>query len=166
MKQNLTTLQEATKHKDGTYVSLELDAISQGLLDHFVEMNLGLTERIDPSTYHITVIYSRTPVPRAEVLQGVADVDAYATGYEVFPTKDGNKCLVLRVASKAAEQLNSYLGTLGATSDYDDYKAHITICYDYKGPENINSLPVPQFALHFDRLNVAPLDPQFTPANK
>ena len=166
MKQNLTTLQEATKHKDGTYVSLEMDAPSQGLLDHFVEMNLGLTERIDPSTYHITVIYSRTPVPRAEVLQGVADVYANATGYEVFPTKDGNKCLVLRVESKAAEQLNSYLGTLGATSDYDDYKAHITLCYNFKGSDDVSNLPVPQFSLHFDRLHVAPLDPLFTPANK
>jgi len=166
MKQNLTTLQEATKHKDGTYVSLEMDVASQGLLDHFVEMNLGLTERIDPTTYHITVIYSRTPVPRAEVLKGSADVGAYATGYEVFPTKDGNKCLVLRVESKAAEQLNSYLGTLGATSDYDDYKAHITLCYDYKGSDDLSNLPVPQFPLHFDRLNVAPLDPLFTPANK
>ena len=166
MKQNLTTLQEATKHKDGTYVSLEMDAESQGLLDHFVEMNLGLTERIDPTTYHITVIYSRTPVPRAEVLKGSADVGADAVGYEVFPTKDGNKCLVLRVVSKAAEQLNSYLGTLGATSDYLDYKAHITLCYDYKGSDDLSNLPVPQFPLHFDRLNVAPMDPLFTPANK
>lgn len=166
MKQNLKTLQEATKHKDGTYVSLEMDKESQGLLDHFVEMNLGLDERIDPSTYHITIIYSRTPVPSAEGLKGNADVYATPIGYEVFPTKDGNKCLVLRVESKAARLVNDYLASEGATSDYDEYKAHVTICYDYKGPEDVTTLPLPQFELHFDRLHVAPLDPQFTPANK
>lgn len=166
MKQSLTTLQEATKHKDGTYVSLEMSKESQDMLDHFVEMNLGLDERIDPSTYHITVIYSRTPVPRAEALKGSADVYAFAKGYEVFPTKDGGRCLVLRVESEAATLLNNYMNTLGATSDYDSYKAHITICYEFDGPEDVTQLPVPQFSMHFDRLHVAPLDPQFTPANK
>ena len=62
----LATLSQYAKHKDGTYVSMDLSDESRALLDNFVEMNLGLTERVDPSTYHITIIYSRTPVPSAE----------------------------------------------------------------------------------------------------
>ena len=57
----LATLIQFAKHKNGTYVSLNLSNQSKELLDNFVEMNLGLTERVDKSTYHITVIYSRTP---------------------------------------------------------------------------------------------------------
>ena len=166
---NLISLTQFAKHKDGTYVSLDLSKESKALLDNFVEMNLGLTERVDPSTFHITIIYSRTPVPSAENLldmPSLLPVEALATGYEVFPTKNDGKCLVMRLACPYATRLNSELGKQGATSDYDEYKPHLTIAYDIEQDIDPNSLPLPQFQLVFDKLNVAPLDPQFTPENK
>lgn len=166
---NIASLSQYAKHKDGTYVSLEMSKQSRELLDHFVEMNLGLEERVDPSTYHITVIYSRTPVPSAENLlhmNSTLPVEAQVMGYEVFPTKNDGQCLVMRVICPYATRLNAQLAKEGATSDYDQYKAHITIAYDIKQEVNPDTLPVPQFQLEFDKLNVAPLDPLFTPANK
>ena len=165
---NIASLSQYAKHKDGTYVSLEMTKESRELLDNFVAMNLGLEERVDPKTYHITVIYSRTPVPSAENLlhmNSVLPVEAQASGYEVFPTKNDGKCLVMRVICPYATRLNAQLTKEGATSDYDHYKAHITIAYDIQQEVNPDTLPVPQFQLEFDRLNVAPLDPLFTPAN-
>jgi 2'-5' RNA ligase len=165
----LATLTQYAKHKDGTYVSLEMSEESRKLLDHYVEMNLGLQERVDPSTYHITVIYSRTPVPSAENylhMNTSLPVEAMVNGYEIFPTKNDGKCLVMRVTCPYATNLNSLLGKEGATSDYPDYKSHITIAYDIKQEIDPHTLPVPQFHLEFDKLNVAPLDPEFTPANK
>jgi 2'-5' RNA ligase len=165
----LATLMEYAKHKDGTYVSIELNPESRQLLDHFVEMNLGLTERVDPSTYHITVIYSRTPVPSAENLLHMPSslpVEALVTGYEVFPTKTDGQCLVMRLVCPYATRLNSQLTKAGATSDYSEYKAHITIAYNMDQEIDVDSLPIPQFQLIFDKINVAPLDPQFTPENK
>ena len=166
---NLISLTQFAKHKDGTYVSLDLSKESKALLDNFVEMNLGLTERVDPSTFHITIIYSRTPVPSAENLLDMPSslpVEALATGYEVFPTKNDGKCLVMRLACPYATRLNSELGKQGATSDYDEYKPHLTIAYDTEQDIDPHSLPLPQFQLVFDKLKVAPLDPQFTPENK
>ena len=93
-------------------------------------------------------------------------VEALATGYEVFPTKNDGKCLVMRLACPYATRLNSELGKQGATSDYDEYKPHLTIAYDTEQDIDPHSLPIPQFQLVFDKLNVAPLDPQFTPENK
>ena len=58
---NLASLSQFAKHKDGTFVALEMSQESKDLLDTFVQMNLGLAERVDKKTYHITVIYSRTP---------------------------------------------------------------------------------------------------------
>jgi len=165
----LASLTQYAKHKDGTYVSLEMSSESRALLDNFVEMNLGLTERVDPKTFHITVIYSRTPVPSAENykhMNNTLPVEAIATGYEVFPTKDDGKCLVMRVVCPYATRLNSELTKAGATSDYSEYKAHLTIAYDIKQDVNPDSLPIPQFHMVFDTLNVAPLDPLFTPENK
>ena len=165
---NLLSLKQHAKHKDGTYVSLDLSQESRDLLDNFVNMNLGLTERVDPSTFHITVIYSRTPVPSAENylhMSSPLPVEAMATGYEVFPTKNDGKCLVMRLACPYATRLNSELTKAGATSDYDQYKAHLTIAYNTEQDINPESLPIPHFNLIFDKLNVEPLDPVFVPKN-
>lgn len=165
---NIASLSQYAKHKDGTYVALDMSKESKDLLDNFVANNLGLTERVDKKTYHITVIYSRTPVPSAEALLHVntsIPVEAQPVGYEIFPTKNDGYCLVMRIICPYATRINSQLEREGATSDYDQYKPHITIAYDIKEKIEVNSLPVPQFQLIFDKLTVDPLDPQFTPAN-
>jgi 2'-5' RNA ligase len=163
----IASLQQFARHKDGTYVSMDLSQGSRDILDHFVEMNLGLAERVDMSTYHITIIYSRTPVPSAEQYVGYGnDQPARVTGYEVFPTKNDGKCLVMRLECPFAELLNKQLTAEGATSDYASYKPHMTIAYDIKQEVDPYMLPVPQFPLYFDPVKVAPLDPEYTPKNK
>jgi 2'-5' RNA ligase len=164
----LATLQQFARHKDGTYVSMDLTDESKEMIDHFVEMNLGLTERVDKTTYHITVIYSRAPVPSAElhVGSGKVEYEAFVTGYEVFPTKNDGKCLVMRLDFPYAVLLNKQLTAEGATSDYDAYKPHMTIAYDIKQDIDPKTLPVPQFPIYFGGVKVAPLDPEFVPKNK
>lgn len=163
----LATLQQYAKHKDGTYVSMDLSLESRELLDNFVEMSLGLTERVDPSTYHITVIYSRTPVPTAEHIAGMSTTtNASVVGYEVFPTKNDGKCLVMRLQFSFANALNSKLTQEGATSDYDQYKPHLTLAYDMEQEIDPTTLPVPQFPLTFGPVKVAPLEPDYVPKNK
>jgi 2'-5' RNA ligase len=163
----IATLKQYAKHKDGTYVSMDLRPESRALLDNFVQMNLGLTERVDPSTYHITIIYSRTPVPSAESAEGLTtETEAFVTGYEVFPTKNDGHCLVMRLKFIWAEFLNAKLTEEGATSDYPVYKPHLTIAYDMTQMVDPETLPIPKFPLKFGPVKVVPLDPQFTPANK
>ena len=163
---NLISLREYAKHKDGTYVAFNVSAECKDLLDNFVEMNLGLTERVDKSTYHITVIYSRTPVPAAEQFKGTTFNIGRVVGYEVFPTKDDGKCLVMRIECQGANELNHVLTSLGATSDYDQYKPHLTIAYNTEQEIDPTTLPIPQFAIEFDKIVVDPLDPYTTPENK
>jgi 2'-5' RNA ligase len=162
---NVVGMKQYIKHKDGTYVALLMDDETKELLDNFVEMNLGLSERVDPDTYHTTVIYSRTPVPTADNLRS-GPATGKAVGYEVFPTKTDGKCLVMRVECAAATMLNKQLNKMGATSDYDEYKPHVTICYNYNGPDDVSQLPIPQFPLGFKGFEVKPLEPDFIPANK
>lgn len=161
----LATLKMYARHKDGTYVAYRMSQDSMDTLDNFVRDNLGLEERVSKNSYHITVIYSRTPVPQAETYSGPSVAIATATGYEVFETKDGGKCLVLRVSCPQAEALNKELGALGATSDYPDYKAHTTLAYNMLQEVDPATLPLPQFPLYFNEVTVAPLDPLFVPAN-
>lgn len=162
----LASLSEYAKHKDGTYVALQMSQESQDLLDNFVANNLGLDERVSKNSYHITVIYSRTPVPSAEQYSGYGNGQpARVMGYELFPTKSDGQCLVMRVECPFAELLNKQLTADGATSDYDSYKPHVTIAYNIKQDIDPESLPLPQFSLTFDELHVAPLDPLFVPDN-
>lgn len=163
----LATLQQYAKHKNGTYVSMDLSDESRALLDNFVEMSLGLTERVDPSTYHITIIYSRTPVPTAEHIAGMStDTTASVVGYEVFPTKNDGKCLVMRLEYSFANSLNSKLTQEGATSDYDQYKPHLTLAYDMSQEVDPTTLPIPQFPLSFNHVKVAALETDYIPKNK
>lgn len=161
----LASLSEYAKHKDGTYVALQMSQETKDLLDQFVQSNLGLQERVSKDSYHITVIYSRTPVPDAEKLSREWNVSATPVCYEMFDTKTGGKCLVMRVESADARALNNTLGAMGATSDYDSYKPHVTIAYDIKQEIDHHSLPLPQFPMTFNELHVAPLDPLFVPDN-
>lgn len=163
----LERLTQMAKHKDGTYVSMDLTEYSKKELDDFVESKLNLKERVDPSTYHITLCYSRTPVPQAERLKGVlTPTAAHPASYEVFPTKTDGFCLVLRVRYAFAEKINADLTKLGATSDYPEYKPHLTLAYNISQKIDPSTLPLPDFLLHFNGIKVAPLDPQFTPENK
>lgn len=163
----IATLRQYAKHKDGTYVSMDLTPESRKLLDNYVEMSLGLTERVDPSTYHITIIYSRTPVPSAEQYQGLGNQEpAQVVGYEIFPTKNDGKCLVMRLHCPYAISLNQRLMSEGATSDYPEYKPHLTIAYDIQQEIDPSTLPIPQFELKFGLVKVAPLEPDYIPKNK
>lgn len=164
----VASLIQYAKHKDGTYASLLFNLESKKALDEFTTKKLGFNDsgKVDPSSYHCTIIYSRTPVPDAENYKFPTLVHAHGLAYEIFPTKTGDRCLVLKLNCPEAHQLNSAFNKLGATSDYDVYKPHVTICYNYNGPNDISNLPLPPFDIVFDDYEVKPLDVEFVPANK
>jgi 2'-5' RNA ligase len=149
----------------GTYVALELDAATRAQLDRFVTDQLKLAQPIDPEYYHITVIYSRTPVAQADLLPEQYQASATGIRYALWTTRDARQCLVMLVESYQARYLNQQLTQLGAVSDYNQYTPHLTLSYDYTGP-NITQLPLPQFPIVLDRLLVKELDTNFVPPTK
>ena len=166
---NYDEMQAWAKHKDGTYVALEMQDDSKRELDEFITGHLSLNERTDPNEYHITVTYSTMPVPYAEKYKKQNPnifCRANAIGYDLFTTKDGGKCLVLRVDCTLAELINKDMSLNGATSNYPEYHPHITICYNYTGDSDVSNLPIPDFHIFFDELTVKPLDLEFVPDNK
>lgn len=140
------------KHQHGTYASLKLSAVSSNsLFDHIS----SLSDRVPKEEYHTTICYSRNPSPEIESLRPELPITAKAIGYEVFPTKDNGHVLVLRVQSQAIESLHNDTVDLGATSDYPEYKAHITLAHNH---QDISSLEIPTFPLVFDTFHVEGLD--------
>lgn len=160
---NLLTLAQFAKHKDGTYAALNLSKASQKHLDEFTD-SLKLQNKIDPSTYHITVAMSDAPVPQAENLKPSLPMQGHATAWEIFNTKTGTKALVLKVNSPDATRLHNRLKKMGATSQYPTYKPHISIVFDFHG--DIKNLPIPKFALIFDEYIVKANDKSYVPPIK
>lgn len=144
------------KHIDGTYSSLNLDSKSSKQLYKWAKKNID-GELTPQSQYHVTLIYSRTGIPSAKGETIDLPLKAEAVGWEIFPTQDGGKCLVLRIENPELDELhNLYREKYGATYDYDEYKPHVTISYDYKE----NSVPdtLPDVVLWFDKHTFKPLD--------
>lgn len=150
-------------HEAGTYVSLSLDDKSSKALDNWSSEN-KVENQLDPSDYHVTVIYSRKGVPAVEDHVFDLPIAAKISAFEIFPTQTGNKCLVAKVDSKELTELHkSIRKEYGATHDYPEYKPHVTLSYDYKGevPKE-----VPDITVTFDKVKVQPLDPDFKPKVK
>ena len=152
-------LEDAADHANGTFVALNMSTQSKKQLGSFVKDALKLSTFDDPSTYHITVIASSTPLPQAKELR-VRSVRAEPVRYELFNTRSGTKCLVLKVSSTEATQLNKLMIQQGGVSAFPNYNPHVTLCFDYNG-DSIDQLPLPTFPLIFDELVVKPNDTSY-----
>jgi len=164
----LKSLKDHLRHREGTYAAMEMSDYSKKMLDNYLNMVLDpAMERTDPSTYHTTIMYSRTPVPKAEEYIGTYEgSNGTPKEWEVFPTKNNGKCLVLKLDFPIAVHLNNIFKSMGATSDYPDYKPHVTVAYDFQEDIDPTELSLPTFMLHFDSLSVKPLEPDYTPPKK
>jgi 2'-5' RNA ligase len=163
----MKNLLDYMRHKDGTYVSMDLTPESKSQLDNFLNMTLDPMPRVDPDTYHVTIIYSRTPVPDAEKYKDSRSVyEAIPSKFEVFPTKNDGQCLVLKLDFPFGVALNSQLTKMGATSDYDEYKPHVTIAYDTEVDIDPSTLSLPRFPIQLHNIKVAPLDTDYSPPTK
>lgn len=152
-----------SEEKVGVYAAAILTDESKTQLYEFVNDNLNLDKKIDKQDYHTTVAYSRKHVNVKLEPQDIK-VSGTPLGYELFDTQDGGKCLVLKIESDDLTELHNTFKELGASYDYDEYKPHITLCYDFKG--KLEDLPLPEFDVKYNLLEVKPLDVDYRPEDK
>lgn len=136
-----------TEHPNGSFASVEMSKTSTDqLLDWAYKNNIA-----DPiNHYHITVLFSTIGVPEARNEPIPLPIQTVITGWEVFPTRFGTNCLVGRVDEAPFRAINDHFRTkYGANHMYPDYKAHVSITYDFGD----SALPtsVPDFPLFFDQ---------------
>jgi 2'-5' RNA ligase len=105
------------------------------------------------------VLYSRKECPNIEHSPIDLPIKASGIAFSIFPNSDGGNCLVIELGSDEMQSLHSTLKEEhGATHDYDSYKPHITLSYDYSN----NPLPGEAMLEHFwnltfDQFMVEPL---------
>jgi 2'-5' RNA ligase len=146
-------LVESSEKKKGTYSSFQLDEPSRKKLHDWLESN-KIENLVDPDEYHITVTYSRKPVPEINEIKPKLPIKVKAIGWEVF-----DNLLVLKVSPSKLKKVYDESLELGATSDYDSYIPHISVAKKFKGevPETF-----PKFTITLNEFIVDELDLDFS----
>lgn len=153
----------------GTYIALKMEYFSRNNLFDFLEKYLPKMKLVDRETYHLTIAYSKNPIEDADFFKGGIGYRAVALPkcYTLFSTSGEKPCLVIELEFEWAVKFHNILKKLGASYEYDEYKPHVTICYEYEGdPEEIKSLEIPKFYLFFDKVVVEPLNEDYIPPNE
>jgi 2'-5' RNA ligase len=125
----------------GVYVSTKFTLETDDKLYEFIKAN-NIPLNHAKKHYHCTLVYSKSDFPYIHSIL-LNNTRARAAGWDVFGVGD-NSVLVLRIESKELHERNKELMELGATSDFPDYKPHITVaCADPNFDHT--SLPLPKF---------------------
>lgn len=153
------------EEKQGIYISAILTDESKTKLYDFVEKNLNLDKKTAKEDYHTTIVYSRDPFPvEFGTVDDFGTAIAFPSGYELFNTQDGGKCLVLKLNCHFLHTMHHLFEKLGASYDYDEYKPHITLCYNFTG--ELGTLLLPDFDIKYEKLEIEPLDTDYKPEDK
>lgn len=84
---------------------------------------------------HVTVIFSRKECPGINDFRPILPIKAVGAQFDIFPNKDGTKCLVLKLKSHHMDMLHQLCRReYGASHDYPQYIPHLTLSYDYTQP--------------------------------
>ena len=117
------------EEKKGTYAAVRpskdhSDKLSTMMLKHDVP-NAEAHDKL-----HCTLLYSRKHLPD---YKPEPDIEHHADvkGLEIWPTKSGKNCLVMKLHSPSLEKRHKDLmDKHEATYDYPEYKPHLSLSYD------------------------------------
>lgn len=115
----------------GRYIGMHFTPETQEHLKRIVH-DEALPHPTPPEKLHTTITYSKDhSVPDYKVAGNLEEpIEGEIDSFDIFPTKEGNNCLVAKL--NCPEFVNRHKATreLGATYDYDEYIPHITLSYD------------------------------------
>ena len=94
----------------------------------------GFKSTLPQDDLHVTLCYSKTPVIGAEPMTDTVTVEGGGRELKQF-----GDATVLHFTSPELSNRNHEFKLLGATSDFDSYKPHVTITYD-GAPDDIHSV--------------------------
>lgn len=151
VERRIHAVSESRSHENGTYSSLQVsDESAEQIINWCKKSDIVVS---NPNDLHCTLIYSKTPVPELDKVDGMdVNIAGEVTEWDIL----GGDCLVLLIKCPGAELLNKEMTDKGATSDYDEYIAHVTITTHYESEEKPDGTP--DFDIMFDSVKVNELE--------
>ena len=161
------------------YISLQVlnpEDLNKWVSSVFGKYNMDKSQLVDPKDYHLTLQYSQTPIEGYVVSNYVYEIDSRdmlvnnQIKLELFDSKvdpEFKHALVLKVDDWRLKARNSYGKHVGATSNYPEYKPHITLAYLRQDVDDKNILRERPtgFSIKLGNEIVKDLDTEFKPMN-
>ena len=151
---------DVASHKYGTFAAVKPNQETIKKMNDFLQDN-DITKDVDGKDLHITVAFSKAPIPQAKGDEPAFPLSAKFKEWKVFDTQLGTtgKCLVAAVDSPALSAhhkklLLDYKGSY----DFPEYIPHMTVSYSFKG-----DVPkaTPDFNLIFDSYTFKGIEPKY-----
>lgn len=153
----MLTLYEFINHSNGTYTcvkpTLETNAKILEYVNKYELQKYGTC--LPAHEYHTTIVYSKVPVPSLEELSPEFPIKAQFKNFSLFGEE--KDVLVAELHCSELQNLFNLSIKRGATSDWPDYKPHLTLVEDVHTAVNLRSLPLIDFDIVYDLYEVAPL---------
>jgi hypothetical protein len=150
-------LEESHQHPAGTIITLSMNPSHATQLKEWCDKQ-GIP-CMDPDGLHLTVLYSKAPVPHLMTINGnLVSVPANVQGW----LKLGDKALCLSLNCDLAHRFHDHLKQKGGTHDFPEFIPHSSVNYNWQERTDLPQV-LPDFPLLFDRVNVKPIDPNWTP---
>lgn len=142
-------------HFDGTIVKLKMEKTCANKLSDWCKSKK--IPCIPEDELHITVLYSKNPVPHLMSLnENKVTVTAKIKDWKVL----GEKALTLILDSPTVVMFHNSLKKQGGTHGFKEYIVHTSVCYDWTGEYTPNNIP--PFPLVFDTIIVEAIDPNWS----
>lgn len=152
-------MENSSEHKGITYIPVYPDDESVRRLMN-LQHDLEISNPDKPESLHCTLAYSRTPVnlPSEDIITKFLPAPAQGCRLRQFDYSTlGTKCLVLELKSIPLVVIHNELKKYGASHDYPDFIAHVTLVKDLKDQVNMN-FAVDDIELNFDRYEIKRYD--------
>ena len=117
-------IKESSEHPNGTIVTLKMCEDTASRVRDWCEENQ--IPCIDPDALHLTVLFSRNPVPHLTTMHGnEVKVPARVKGWKLL----GDKALCLDLDCPLAARFHQSLRNQGGTHDFPEYIPHSSVNY-------------------------------------
>jgi len=113
----------------GTYAAVRPDVKHSTILSDFMEKH-KIPNPESTDKLHATLLYSRKFLPTYKPNKDL-NHEAILDKFEIWPTKSGKNCLVLKFTSPTlVARHNDLMSKHNATYDYPLFKTHMSLSYD------------------------------------
>lgn len=111
------------------FVGVRVDLKSSKILSK-VSKDFGIPNPLPASKHHVTLLYSNKAI-KEPILYNHVISTAYFDKFDIFETKEGKRCLVVKLNSLDLQRRHKELmSQTGASYDFSHYLPHITLSYD------------------------------------
>ena len=134
-------LKELKGQVGGTYAAVKPDTKSSEFLQNFMN-KFGVPNPEPTHKIHATLLYSRKYLPHYKPQSDLTH-EASPDALEIWKTKSGKNCLVLKLKSDSlSNRHKNLMDKHEATYDYPEYKTHISLSYDIGDDFDVSKIDI------------------------